>query len=196
MQITMNRSVVLLAATALTAYSGLAQTPPARAGGRGAQTPQAPMKPLHPLDESYLIWPVAPADKAYTAIDGNHLKQYVEDQAAMSRRYRDQGHQFWGRIIGTSADEENAQWMLDKFKQFGLTDVHEQMFDLPPQWMPQSWSVSGSRDGKIVNLLTAQPTYQSPGTSAAGLDLEAVYVGQGSDAEFNLAPDVRGKAVF
>jgi hypothetical protein len=107
------------------------------------------MKPLHPLDESYLIWPVAPEDKAYTAIDGKHLKQYVEEQAAISRRYRDQGHQFWGRIIGTSADEENARWMLDKFRKAGLSDVRQQSFDLPPQWMPQSWSVSASSGARL-----------------------------------------------
>lgn len=141
-------------------------------------------------------WKLSPQDQKYAAIDGARLKQYVADQTAMSRKYRDEGHQFWGRIIGTSADTENAQWMLDKFKQFGLSDIHEQMFDLPPQWMPQSWSASGSRNGKTVNLETAQPTYLSPATTAAGLDLEAVYVGQGSDAELNLAPDVRGKAVF
>ena len=54
-----------------------------------AQTPQArlpPMKALHPLDDSYLVWQVPPSEKAYASIDGNHLKQYVEDQAAISRR--------------------------------------------------------------------------------------------------------------
>jgi hypothetical protein len=65
------------------------------------------------------------------------LKQYVADQTAISRKYRDEGHQFWGRIIGTSADADNAQWLLDKFKHIGLWDIHEQTFDLPPQWMPQ-----------------------------------------------------------
>lgn len=162
-------------------------------------TPQAnvrpPGDPPHQRD-SEVGWRLAPDDQKYAAIDGEHLKQHVADQTAISRKYRDEGHQFWGRIIGTSADTENAQWMMDKFKQIGLSDIHEQMFDLPPQWMPQSWSVSGFRNGKILNLETAEPTYSSPGTSAAGLDLEAVYVGQGSDAEFNLATDVRGKAVF
>ncbi len=153
------------------------------------------MKPLHPLDESYLVWPVAPADKAYLAIDGKHLKQYVEDQAAMSRRYRDQGHQFWGRIIGTSADEENAQWMLDKFRKAGLTDVRQQLFDLPPQWMPQSWSVSAASGGESLKLGTAQPTHRSPGTSPQGLDLEAVDAGFASAGDL-ANRDLKGKAAF
>jgi hypothetical protein len=191
MRKTRTRILCAIAALLLTAGYSRAQAPAAP-----AQTDNRPPADPPHQRSGEVGWRLSTQDQKYAAIDGARLKQYVADQTAISRKYRDQGHQFWGRIIGTSADAENAQWMLDKFKQFGLTDIHEQMFDLPPQWMPQSWSVSGSRDGKIVNLNTAQPTYQSPGTSAAGLDLEAVYVGQGSDAEFNLAPDVRGKAVF
>src|SRR5258707_10978381 len=86
---------------------------------------------------------LAPSEQAYAVIDGSHLMQYVNDMTAISRRYRDNGHpQFWGRIIGTEADAENAQWLLGKFKTIGLSDAREQSFDLPPQWMPQSWSVS------------------------------------------------------
>jgi len=83
-------------------------------------------------------WRLAPSEQQYASIDGAHLKEYVEELCAISRRYRDKGHQFWGRIIGTEADAENAQWMLAKFRQIGLSDVHEQPLDLPPQWMPES----------------------------------------------------------
>ena len=161
-----------------------------------ARGPQAPMKPLRPLDEAYVRWPVAPAEKAYAGIDGAHLKQYVEDQTAISRRYRDHGHpQFWGRIIGTEADAENAQWMLDKFRQIGLSEVHEQSFDLPPQWMAQSWNVSASSNGTTLELATAQPTHRSVGTSAGGLDLEAVDVGFATEGDL-AGRDIHGKAVF
>ncbi len=180
-------SVAALVVTAgCLATSGLAQVPRAR---------QDPMKPLHPLDESYLVWPAAPSEKAYTAIDGKHLKDYVEDQTAISRRYRDQGHQFWGRIIGTEADAENAEWLLGKFHQAGLSDVHLQSFDLPPQWMPQTWSVSASVGAEALKLTTAQPTYRSTGTDAKGLDLEAVDVALASPGDL-ANRDLRGKAVF
>ena len=54
-------------------------------------------------------WRLAPADEKYGAIDGARLKDYVREQTAIARRYRDNGHpQFWGRIIGTAADAENA----------------------------------------------------------------------------------------
>ncbi|MBZ5602219.1 MAG: M28 family peptidase [Acidobacteriia bacterium] len=164
--------------------------------GLFAQTraPQEPMKPLHPLEESYLRWNLAPADQAYASIDGRHLKGYVEDQSAISRRYRDNGHpQFWGRIAGTEADEENAQWLLGRFRKIGLSDVRQQAFDLPPQWMPQSWSVAVATDDKTLAVTSAQPTYRSPGTD--GLDLEAVDAGFGTEGDL-AGRDLRGKAVF
>src|SRR5207237_1716613 len=128
---------------------------------------QEPAKPLYVLEDSYLRWRLLPAEQPYSSIDGKHLKQYVEDQTAISRRYRDHGHpQFWGRITGTEADAENAQWLLEKFRKTGLSDVHEQSLDLPPQWVPASWSVAASAGGKTVMLESAQPTSTSPGTPA------------------------------
>jgi hypothetical protein len=143
-----------------------------------------------------IILPLSAAESPYSAVDGRHLKQYVEDLAAISRRYRDSGHaQFWGRITGTEADAENARWLLEKFRTIGLSDVREQGFNLPPQWMPQSWSVSASGSGKTIPLGSAQPTYRSEATPPAGLDLEAVDVGLAADADL-ARQDLKGKAVF
>ena len=123
--------------------------------------------------------------------------QYVREITAISRRYRDNGHpQYWGRITGTDADAENAQWLMDQFRRIGLTDIHEQTFDLQPQWMPQSWSIVATGVGKTLTVATAQPTYLSVGTPLEGIDLEAVYVGLASDADLALSRDVKGKAVF
>jgi hypothetical protein len=167
---------------------------------RPALPPGAPARPAPDPPHARsgeLVWNIAPADKAYASIDGADLKQFVAAQTAISRRYRDAGHQFWGRIIGTSADTENAEWIMNKFKEFGLSDVHEIPIDLQPQWTPESWSVAASANGgTVLNLETAQPTYTSVGTSADGLDLEGVFVGSGSEAELNLSKDVKGKAVF
>jgi hypothetical protein len=157
---------------------------------------QEPVKPLNGLEDSYLRWRSLPTEQAYLSIDGRHLKQYVEDQTAISRRYRDHGHpQFWGRITGTEADAENAQWLEDKFRKIGLSDVHKQSLDLPPQWMPASWSIAASSGGKTVTLESAQPTSTSPGTSESGLDLEAVDVALASEGDL-AGRDLRGKAVF
>jgi hypothetical protein len=138
----------------------------------------------------------AAASQDYTSIDGSHLRTYVDELAAMSRRYRDNGHpQFWGRIIGTDADADNARWLEAKFKALGLADVRQQMFDLPPQWMPQSWNVSASGGGANMALGSAQPTYRGTATPVSGLDLEAVDVGFATDADL-AAQDLNGKAVF
>jgi hypothetical protein len=168
----------------------------AMAAAAQTRPPLEQLKPVRPLDESYLRWPLSPGDRIYASIDGRRLKQYVEDQSAISRRYRDDGHpQFWGRIAGTDADEENAQWLLEKFNGAGLSDVHQQSFDLPPQWMPQSWSLSASSEAKTLPLDSAQPTYRSPGTPPEGLDLEAVDAGFGTEGDLT-GRDLRGKAVF
>ncbi|MCH7749766.1 MAG: M28 family peptidase [Acidobacteria bacterium] len=131
----------------------------------------------------------------YGAIDGDHLKVYVEELTAVSRRYRDAGHQFWGRIIGTAADAENAAWMADKLRAAGVPEVRTQRFDLAPQWMPRSWSVTAAAGARAIVLRTAQPAYTTPGTPAGGLDLELVYVGLGTEADF-AGRDVAGKAAL
>lgn len=155
------------------------------------------MPALYKLEDGLLRWPLPPGAQAYAAIDGKHIHQYVVEQAAISRRYRDQGHpMFWGRIIGESSDTESAEWVADKFKKTGLTDVHIQPFDLIPQWRPQSWEVTATGGGKTLHLeRSAQPAYGTTGTTGQGLDVEAVYVGLGTEADF-MGKDVRGKAVF
>src|SRR5438477_3037673 len=192
----------LIVLIGLTTMLGRAQTPagrgaqaPATAAGAGRGAPQAPVA-VFKLEDNFLQWRLLPSEKQYEAIDGKRLKEYVSAFTAISRRYRDAGHpQFWGRIIGTSADQENAQWLLNKFTQIGLSEVHLQSFDMPPQWMPQSWEVTATGGGKTLRLETAQPSYASVGTTGSGLDLDVVYAGLGSEADF-AGRDVRGKAVL
>jgi hypothetical protein len=194
-RLTRRRSFALALAVCTIGLSGASAGQNAD-GTRVRSAPAGPAEPPHHRTAE-LGWRLAPSDEKYAAIDGAHLKGYVAELTAIARRYRDNGHpQFWGRIIGTEADTENAAWMMQKFRQIGLSDVHEQYFDLPPQWMPRSWSVALSANGKSVAIETAQPTYQAVGTPSGGLDLEAVYVGMGSEADLKLARDVRGKAVF
>jgi hypothetical protein len=145
----------------------------------------------------YMAPPVPSADRAYGAIDGKHLWQYVKEQAEIAEHYRDQGHpQFWGRIVGTSGDVADAQWLLDQYRKIGLTDTHSQTMDMfLPQWSAGPWTVTITSAGKTLNLTSAQPPYGTPGTDGKNLDIEAVYVGLGSEADF-AGRDVRGKAVL
>lgn len=201
----MRKSIALglvFAALALVAIgtigkSSLAQTaaPAGQGAAVGAGQATAPLK--YKPEDVFLRWALPPGAQAYSAIDGKRMHQYVVEQAEIGRRYRDQGHpQFWGRIIGTSADAESAQWVANKFKQAGLSEIKIQSLDLIPQWMAQSWEVSVTGGGKTLRIDgSAQPNYGSVGTSPQGLDLEAVYAGLGSEADF-AGRDVRGKAVF
>ena len=175
--------MVMVTVSMLIACGVQQQDPPPRA------TPSA-------TDDLLLRWALPPGAEAYADIDGRKLHEYVVEQAAISRRYRDQGHpRFWGRITGTSGDVESAAWLVAKFRKIGLSDVRIQPFELEPQWMPSSWAVKVTAGGETMELESAQPAYRANPTPPQGLDLEAVYVGLGSAADF-AGRDVRDKAVL
>ncbi len=140
-------------------------------------------------------WPLTPATSAYASITGEHLRDYVAELVDISHRSRDRGEQLWGRITGTQADAETAQWFVDKLRKMGVTDIHQEQLDLPPQPTPKSWEVSVSGVGKSIQLDSAVAARGGTGTNGATLDLEAVYVGLGTAADF-AGRDVKGKAVF
>lgn len=196
----MRRTIVFLSVLATAAAIGpmgaAQQTPAAGQATPAGRGRGAPPVPVFTLDDHFLKWRLLPDQKAFEAVDGKHLLQYVNDLGAMSRRYRDAGHpQFWGRIIGSSADQESAQWLMTRMTQIGLTDIHADPIDLAPQWFPQSWELTASGGGKTLSLATAQPAYTTPGTPDAGVDLEVVYAGLGSEADL-IGRDLRGKAVL
>src|SRR5579862_1772464 len=191
--------LLILAAAAARVGQAQAQSEQAAQSAAAAATARAratPPTPVFTLQDNFLQWRLLPSEKAFEAIDGKRLLGYVSDLSAISRRYRDAGHpQFWGRIIGSSADRESADWLMAKMKAIGLTDVHEEPIDLAPQWFPQSWDLAASGGGKTLTLATAQPAYSTPGTSGGGVDLEVVYAGLGSEADL-AGRDLRGKAVL
>jgi hypothetical protein len=151
--------------------------------------------PIFPLNEdAYLRWPLPPSAQKYGAIDGLRLKPYVRELSAISAKSRDEGNQWWGRITGAPSHAEAQRWTADQFRRIGL-EVRLQEFELPPAWYPDSWQVTVASGGKSIGLKTAHPVLRSSGTPANGLELDPVYVGLGSPAEF-MGRDVRGKAVF
>jgi hypothetical protein len=183
-------TVVIAFASLLIAVASARQTP--------AQAPPAPpllAQPIKPLADSYLQWPLPESAREYGRIDGRHLHSYVDELAAISRKSRDAGNQWWGRITGTPAHAETQNMLAAKFRSLGLSDVRLEDHPLPPAWFPTSWQVSVSQNGKIAALRTAQPVLRASATPAGGVDLDAVYVGLGTPADF-AGRDVRGKAVF
>src|SRR5215470_11384937 len=91
------RSFALAVAVCAIALAGTpaAQNPD---GTRLRSAAAGPAEPPHHRGAE-VGWRLAPADQKYASIDGAHLKDYVGQLTAISRRYRDNGHpQYWGRI--------------------------------------------------------------------------------------------------
>ena len=96
-----------------------------------AQSDTPPAFPLSKVEDLLIEFPLPKGEEKYASIDGKKMHKYVVEQAAISKRYRDAGHpKYWGRIIGSSADAEDAEWLAGKMKALGLSDVHIQPLDL------------------------------------------------------------------
>ena len=162
---------------------------PAEARGRGRGG--IPEPPLWLSDDDYLRWPLPASEQKYAVIDGFRIKRHINDITAFSRRSRDDGNQYWGRITGTPYDKMTTDYVASEFRRIGLEQVRIQDFDLPPQWFPTSWEVTLAGSAQASPLKSAFPLFNSVGTPA--VDLEPVWIGTGTAADF-LGRDVRGKA--
>src|SRR5262249_62212586 len=118
--------------------------------------------------------PLLAADQKYSALDGARMKQTVNDITAISRKSRDEGVKYWGRIAGTKADKEMEEYAARRFREIGLQDVHMQPFNLPPQWFALDWDVSATAGGKTIALKTALPLTPSPPTPPVLVPLHVV----------------------
>jgi hypothetical protein len=150
--------------------------------------------PVYPED-AYIRMPLPAGEHAYADIDGLRTKEVVKEIVGISHRSRDAGDVMWGRIPGTRSEAWTNDWVEAKFRKLGLQDIRRQPFDIPPQWTPISWEFSVLAGGVARKFETVRPAMGSGPTPAAGLDLDAIWVGLGSAADF-IGRDVRGKAVF
>ncbi len=176
------RSKVLMAAAMGIAFGAL-----------HAQSPIGP--PLYTLnDDAYIRYPLPASAQQYGSIDGKKMKVDVNELVAISRKSRDDGNQFWGRITGTPYDAMARQWVTARFKKIGL-ETHEEPMLLPPLWFPKKWDFNLVTPERTVPLKTAQAVRESPSSKPGGVELEAAWVGLGFGADFK-GRDVKGKAVF
>lgn len=144
--------------------------------------------------ERMLRWPLPVTAQAYGAISGEHIKTYVQDIVELTRKGRVPGAQYWGRITGTPIDGQMREWVIGKFRQVGLQNVREVPFELAEaQYNPKSWSVTAVGGGKRVSLTSVHPFRLAAGTPPNGVDLQPVWVGLGTAADF-AGRNVRGKA--
>ncbi len=168
----MSRRIQIIVATLIgTALLGSAVTaqrgreggqPGARQGGAAANGEQplgrgAYQPPLWWGDDMFPKWPYPAGDAVYTDLDGMKIKGYINEITAISRKSRDDGNQYWGRITGSRYDTMTTDWVAAQFKRIGLETRVQEFTDLPPQWWPTSWEVTVGGGGKSLPLKTAFP---------------------------------------
>jgi len=143
-------------------------------------------------DDAYARPLVPAADQKYLKIDGLKMKETMKEVVAISLKSRDDGNKYWGRIAGTKYEAMVHDWAEAKFKKYGLENIHRQPFTLPTQWFATDWNYTFTAGGKTYTFKSVNPSLGSP---AADLDLDVVWVGTGTAADF-AGRDVKGKAVL
>jgi len=187
------RDVLAAQQSATAPEGGRAQAPARGGGGRSGRSSYEPT--LWLPDDQFLRWPHT--DPQYQKIDGFAVKKYINEITAISRKSRDDGNQYWGRIAGTPYDKMTTDWVAAQYKRIGLEQVRVQEFTLPPQWYPATWEVKAAAAGsdkRVVPIRTAFPLYASVGTKG-NEEWDAVWAGTGLAADF-IGRDVRGKAAI
>jgi hypothetical protein len=195
-------AIARLAGVALAGATIVAQNP--SAPGRGGRPP-APPNPLgqplldpagHVRDDAIIHAPLSPEDAKYADIGGRRMKDILKEIVAISDGNRDAGEVFWGRNVGTAGHAATQNWVEAYFRRNALQNIHRQSFDLRPQWIPsKDWEVSFTSGGKSYQLQSARPAQGMASTPPGGLELELVWAGLGTAADF-AGRDVKGKAVL
>jgi len=123
------------------------------------------------------------------------MKALVDEIVAISLKSRDDGNRYWGRIAGTKYETMTGDLVESKFRRLGLTDIHRPEFSLPPQWVPSDWDFTATAGGTTLKFNSLLPALGSASTPPGGVEMEAVWVGLGTAADF-IGRDVKGKAVI
>ena len=137
---------------------------------------------LYLPDEAYPRFPLPPGNEAYAHVDGLKMKQVVEEITAISRKSRDDGQQYWGRIPGTPYDRMTQDWVMDQFGKVGLKDVRRQELEIKELWYPSHGPRSSpSRAGRPSSRRRSRSTKQS--ARRRRISAQAVWVGLGTAAD-------------
>src|SRR4029434_2566813 len=136
--------------------------------GRGNE-PQPEVKDHRiALESSFVRFPLRSGDEAYGRINGDRVKQFVNEITASSRKDRDRGNKYWGRVAGTEADKEVHDLLAAKFREWGLQDVHFEPVALGPQNVPTDWELTASGSGGTQTFKTIFPVQGAVPTQGRG----------------------------
>src|SRR5215475_10952840 len=126
-------------------------------------------KDLYLPDEDYIRFPLPPGAEAYADVDALKIKSLMGEITAISRKSRDDGNQYWGRIPGTRYDRMTQDWVMAQFRGHGLADVRRQEIAPKPLWYPTAWTAEFTADGRTTALTTVFPITESPATAGSGV---------------------------
>lgn len=198
-----NIASLALSVACMSIFMGPIQAQDSSTAWFGQATPQelqnvAPASGLTTLPIDSLSLQTGDIDDPDSALSGARIARTMQDIIAISQQSKAAGDPLWGRIGGTRWELMTAEYLAEKFRQFGLSDVHIERMPRNPQWWPSAWKItllgdpdygSGSAN---VTLHTAFPAQPSPSTASGGIEAEVIYLGAGTPADM-LGRDVSGK---
>src|SRR5215468_7375899 len=156
--------------------AAIERNPPAlatlsRPTGRFGRTLGLPKdgKDLYIPDEEYIRFPLPPGAEAYADVDALKIKSAMGEVTAISRKSRDDGNQYWGRIPGTPYDRMTQDWVMAQFEKLSLADVRRQEIAMKPLWYPTAWTAEFAAEGRTTALKTVFPITESPPAAGDGI---------------------------
>jgi len=103
-------------------------------------------------------------------------------------------YNFGIRRTGTEADQQAIEYLQDRLREFGFTDVRAEPFTFD-YWEPVSWGLTVQPGTDQAEQLECFYVPYSGPTGPEGVTSEVVYVGEGTEEDFARA-DVAGKIVL
>ena len=140
--------------------------------------------------------PVPPGEEGDAELAGVRIQRWLRDIVGFSAQSRAKGALMWGRVSGFPAAAATADWVAQRFRDAGLSQVEIQRYGADQaMWWPEHWEVRllggpgfGEGSGDVI-LGSAVPTGGSaiPGRT---LTADLIYAGDVGDLR---AVDVAGK---
>ena len=135
-----------------------------------------------------------PGDDRYADLRGDEIHRDLASLTEFSLQSQRTGAPIWGRVMGSAAERNAAEWVRDRFRELGLEEVELAPVPLAPQWTLREVGLTlltGNGDDSVP-LVSAMAGNGSPSTPPEGIEAQLVYVGLGTPADLR-GRDLRGK---
>ena len=140
--------------------------------------------------------PVPPGEEVDTELEGERIQRWLQDIVGFSEQSHANGELMWGRVSGFPAAAATAEWVAQRYRDAGLSQVAVQRYDAgQAMWWPEHWEVRllggsafGEGSGDVI-LGSAVPTNGSA-IRGGTLTADLIYVGDVGDLR---DVDVSGK---